>query len=78
MSPLPLPDKLTLPARPPPLSAYVRRVLSLKPVGYWRLGEPTGRVAHDSSGDGPAGAYHGGPTPGTPRSGWIPAAWAVS
>jgi hypothetical protein len=47
----------------PPLngSKYARRVLSLKPVGYWRLQEKSGTVAHDSSPHQRHGTYHGHP-----------------
>jgi hypothetical protein len=33
----------------------------LKPVGYWRLGEPRGPTAFDWSGHGHNGTYHGAP-----------------
>src|SRR5581483_3261884 len=55
-----LPAPLKLPP-PPVLSPYRQRVLSLGPVGYWRLGEPTGRLAFDQSGRGHHGGYHGTP-----------------
>ncbi len=67
MSQLPLPGRLfPFPTKPPPPSPYAQRVLSLRPVGYWRLGEPTGRVAFDSSGRRHHGAYHGGAVLGQP------------
>jgi hypothetical protein len=37
-------------------------VLSLKPVGYWRLQEKDGKVAHDSSPYKRHGVYYGHPT----------------
>jgi hypothetical protein len=55
-------SRLQLPTKfepPPVLSEYARRILSLRPAGYWRLGEKTGRVAADATGRH-AGAYHGG------------------
>jgi hypothetical protein len=45
----------------PGKSKYAERVLSLKPVGYWRLQEKEGKVAHDSSPHKCHGAYHGHP-----------------
>lgn len=42
-------------------SKYACRVLSLKPVGYWRLQEKSGTVAHDSSPHKRHGVYHGHP-----------------
>jgi hypothetical protein len=47
-------------------SAYAERVLSLEPVGYWRLQEKGGKVAHDSSPHRRDGAYHGKPAHGEP------------
>jgi hypothetical protein len=49
------------PTPPPVGSKYAERVLSLKPVGYWRLQEKGGKVAHDSSPHKRDGAYHGKP-----------------
>jgi hypothetical protein len=40
---------------------YAERVLSLKPVGFWRLQEKSGTVAHDSSPHQRHGVYHGHP-----------------
>lgn len=37
-------------------------VMSLSPVGYWRLGETSGTTAADSSGNGYNGTYTNGPT----------------
>jgi hypothetical protein len=49
-------------AQPPPEpSFYEDHVLSLKPAGYWRLGEAKGPTAVDSSGHGRDGTYHGTP-----------------
>jgi len=39
-------------------SAYSDAVLADDPVGYWRLGEPSGTTANDSAGDN-AGTYQG-------------------
>ncbi len=44
-----------------PLSAYAKHVLSLGPVGYWRLGELHGPTAWDWSKHKHHGAYHGRP-----------------
>jgi Concanavalin A-like lectin/glucanases superfamily len=52
--------------QPPAVSPYRQRILSLRPAGYWRLGEPYGRVAIDASGRGRHGAYHGGVALGQP------------
>lgn len=49
------------PEKPPPASKYAERVLSLKPVGYWRLQEQEGTVARDSSPHKRHGEYHGHP-----------------
>jgi hypothetical protein len=43
------------------LSRYRDRVLSKKPVGYWRLGESAGTVATDESGFNRHGIYRGTP-----------------
>jgi hypothetical protein len=40
-------------------SPYEAFVLSLKPAGYWRLGEAKGPTAADSSGNKRDGEYHG-------------------
>jgi hypothetical protein len=49
------------PEEPNNESKYAKRVLSLKPVGYWRLQEKSGTVAHDSSPHKRHGTYHGHP-----------------
>jgi hypothetical protein len=49
------------PEDPPGKSQYAERVLSRKPVGYWRLQEKEGKVAHDSSPHKRDGMYHGHP-----------------
>jgi hypothetical protein len=46
--------------------AYVHAVLADGPVGYWRLGEDIGTIAHDSSGNGLDGIYQGNVTYGRP------------
>jgi hypothetical protein len=46
-------------ANAPALPPYAAHVLSLKPAGYWRLGEPKGPAAKDASGHGHNGAFHG-------------------
>ena len=38
-------------------SSYAARVLGDAPIGYWRLDETSGTVAHDSSGHGHDGTY---------------------
>lgn len=43
---------------------YSRTVLADAPVGYWRLGEPSGTVAADASTGGNNGTYVGTPTLG--------------
>lgn len=43
---------------------YSREVLADAPAGYWRLGEASGTVARDSSGNGRDGTYSGGVTLG--------------
>lgn len=48
----------------PVLSPYAQHVLSLGPVGYWRLGEPKGQTAVDWSKHNHQGAYQGTPTHG--------------
>ena len=64
-----------LPATPPvgrsrqapvATSQYSSFVLSLKPIGYWRLGETNAAAAFDSSGHENNGTYHGSPTLGEP------------
>jgi len=39
---------------------YPQRVLGKHPVGYWRLNEMAGPVAHDAANSHHDGAYHGG------------------
>lgn len=43
---------------------YATEVLADSPVGYWRLGEPSGTTAEDSSGNNRDGTYSGGFTLG--------------
>src|SRR5262249_50095179 len=50
-----------LPVPLPTLSPYAKHVLSLRPVGYWRLGEAKGPAALDSSGHKHNRVYHGNP-----------------
>jgi len=45
-------------------SAYAAAVLADSPIAYWRLGESSGTVANDSSGNGHNGTYNGSPTLG--------------
>ncbi|MDQ3540477.1 MAG: hypothetical protein M3440_07290, partial [Chloroflexota bacterium] len=40
-------------------SAYTTEVLSDSPVGYWKLGESSGTVVPDASGNGRAGTNSG-------------------
>lgn len=47
-------------------AAYADVIMSLSPIGYWRLGETSGTVALDSSGNGQNGTYTGGYTLGRP------------
>ena len=42
-----------------PSSAYRAAVLTDMPLAYWRLGETSGTVAHDETGNGHDGAYVG-------------------
>src|SRR5437868_11551270 len=49
------------PKKPAP-SAYAAEVLKLGPVGYWRLGEPKGPTAFDSSSHKHNGVFVGKPT----------------
>src|SRR5262245_25721454 len=53
------PPKLPFPGPHPALSPYAKHVLSLNPVGYWRLGESKGPTAFDSSRHKHNGVYHG-------------------
>ncbi|HLO83480.1 MAG TPA: LamG domain-containing protein [Nostocaceae cyanobacterium] len=45
-------------------SLYASRVLADNPLAYWRLGETSGNIAYDSSGNGNHGTYYGGVTLG--------------
>ncbi len=45
-------------------SVYEQTMLSLNPVGYWRLGETSGSTAADASGNSNNGSYVGGVTLG--------------
>ena len=45
---------------------YANRVLADSPLGYWRLGEFSGSVAVDSSGNGNDGTYVGNVVLGQP------------
>jgi hypothetical protein len=56
MAAAPLPGA---PKHEPDRSPYEAYVLSLKPAGYWRLGEAEGPTAPDSSGHRRDGKYHG-------------------
>lgn len=47
-------------------SEYAAQVLADEPVGYWRLGEPSGSAAQDASGLGNHGTYTGDVMPGHP------------
>jgi hypothetical protein len=40
--------------------SYRERVLAKTPVAFWRFAESSGSIAHDASGNGHAGSYHGG------------------
>ena len=51
---------------PPVDSAYSKRVVSLRPAGYWRLGEKHRPTAFDWSGHQHTGEYHGAPAFGEP------------
>ena len=51
---------------PDAAKSYASTILADRPVGYWRLGESSGLVARDSSGNGFDGAYQGGVTLDTP------------
>lgn len=46
--------------------AYREAVLAKNPVAYWRLGESTGTVAADETGNGHDGTYVGNPVLGQP------------
>lgn len=47
-----------------PLDPYPTEVMADSPVGYWRLGEPSGTTAEDISGNNIDGTYTGGFTLG--------------
>jgi hypothetical protein len=49
-----------------PTSTYAAAVLLDAPLGYWRLGESSGTVAHDASGHGNDGTYTGAVVLGAP------------
>jgi hypothetical protein len=55
----------TAPPPPPSESGYAATVVADGPVGYWRLGEPSGTSAADAVGTH-TGTYAGGPTLGQP------------
>lgn len=46
------------------LTGYPAEVMADAPLGYWRLGEASGSVAADTSGNGHQGTYFGGVTYG--------------
>ena len=48
------------------LDSYAGGVMALAPLGYWRLGETSGSVARDMSGNGYSGAYTGSVAQGLP------------
>jgi Concanavalin A-like lectin/glucanases superfamily len=47
-------------------STYADQVLALDPAGYWRLGEPSGTIAHDASAARGDGTYVDAVTLGAP------------
>jgi hypothetical protein len=49
---------------PPPTSAYPGSVLADSPAAYWRLGETTGALTADATGNGRGALYSGKFTPG--------------
>ncbi|HEY1537845.1 MAG TPA: LamG-like jellyroll fold domain-containing protein [Solirubrobacteraceae bacterium] len=51
---------------PSPPPSYAATVLASSPVGYWRMGEPSGTVMTDSSGNHNNGTYLGGVTLAVP------------
>jgi hypothetical protein len=61
-----LSPKAPLPIPSPVISPYRQRILSLRPAGYWRLGETKGQIAYDTSGRRRHGAYRGAPALGQP------------
>lgn len=58
----PTPSPTTSPAPAPVTSSYADAVRADGPIGYWRLGDPAGSAAADSSGNGRTGTYSGGVT----------------
>jgi hypothetical protein len=48
------------------LSDYAAEVMADAPRAYWRLGDPSGTVAADASGNGHHGSYLGRPKQGVP------------
>jgi hypothetical protein len=46
--------------------SYAQNVLAARPVAYWKLGEKSGLVAHDASGNGHDGTFEGSPSFGQP------------
>lgn len=52
------------------VSGYAAIVLADAPLGYWRLGEPSGAIMTDSSGNGRNGTYVG--SPGLATAGLVP------
>src|SRR5262249_29138429 len=56
-------------------SKYAQQVLSLKPVGYWRLQEKSGKIAHDASPYRSHADYHG--RPGFQKSGPVGRGFSV-
>ncbi|MDQ3877515.1 MAG: LamG domain-containing protein, partial [Actinomycetota bacterium] len=57
-------------------ATYQQAILADSPAAYWRLGESSGTVAADSSGNGHPGSYLGTPTLGS--AGAVPGDTAVS
>jgi hypothetical protein len=57
---------VALPAVATASVGYSHIVLAHHPVSYWRLGEHSGTVARDSSGNGHNAIYHGAPRLGLP------------
>jgi hypothetical protein len=56
----------TTPALFPPIGSYASSVLADAPSQYYRLGETSGTIAADSSGNADNGVYQGGVTLGAP------------
>jgi hypothetical protein len=55
----PINPKQPIDPKQPVQSPYEAHVLSLKPAGYWRLGEAKGPTVRDASGNKRDGTYHG-------------------